>query len=1155
MPPPKAPTFLQLFFAGNLTQAISHQAQIVAADTMVEAPYLASASTLIKALRGAADPPQEGWPGKAEIALAAWRDTSFHVPRKEDVLRDWVLDSWTRGQGLLNTAYHDLLDEVAPASVIPLPILSSFFTAAKKQDISTVIPSACRSFRRPDPNAKSDAWVNVWISMLGYLSDSPDSAEQLVHLVTASMQAKYNPTNAKKSASTASASFPLYCKAYAHKIIRVDLNAILSLLIFHPTLPSPLPSLFASIEPTFPSTLSPFLAAIPDVFRSLVQYYHQQRYAIFTQASSSKVSLDVFIATKEREAVRATLEQTLGFLAKSQSDTTWDARAAVWAAIEGWGGYMERDERWGKLVHAEARTIESLLSRPSAPIGALLHTLSILERLDHDQTQIGPDVVRWCLASPATHHDIAETILSSLLRFAQLTHTLPTFFDLLVSSLDGLFDESLPEPAIASLYDLTIHGPVTRHRMRHEIVASLRSLQASKHFTILDLLSTRLRSLIAAPERPSKKRKRDEASDHASAMIGILTRILSYCLSATPLEDLQELLATWPEPASDIARAGRLRVARCIERLASRTILVDFTVSSGHPELEIETLRFLLHRGALNLASLKPNADSLLKLMEKATPDSPLWQILLAEGMILLDSVATPAQLDRLARLMRFPSTTVAWELPNFRDAIIRAVASGPNSAQLEALPPGYIDRKTRIQIVSQILANKQVVAFAPWLLQVADAETLGALSSDSKVLKHLAKSEALDLLSRVVTHTIKSDNVAVVEGIIPHLKSDTMIARLSEILMAHPVEKFVTLKPSLEKLYLAGKKPSSTDASPEEIVRFNTNVRFGRWLGLQIDSEMGDALLARVRDQPELAQIALETVASECDVEKILAACVHIYNTTSVDLSSTLRSIITDVPKAITLCLTILDGHASSVTRILVAIAPRSEDIALSRRAIQAVLAQPIDAALKISYIESLADEKPHALQHGDIAQLWAIALPVLDLGPILNILSTLTRRRPELILSTLPEVSDVLCAAFEFLQTPRSSVTVSNTSNAAAQAVSLARLFTAMTTMRTSKTQQTHETSPLAKYVPALLVAYVRAAAHPYKGLSPPVRRALEPGLHALCNLATAGGRVNARGREGEGLGTPFGLGEGPGGEGEKELWAELWRGWSKARYVGQG
>ncbi|WVF67782.1 hypothetical protein IAT40_002543 [Kwoniella sp. CBS 6097] len=925
---------------------------------MTEAPYLASASTLIKALRGAADPPQADWPSKAEIALAAWRDTSFHVPRKEDVLKDWVLDSWSRGQGILNPAYHDILNEVAPESVIPLPILSSFFKAAKKQDISSIIPSARRSFQRPDLNAKSDAWVDVWVSMLGYLSQlsSSDGSEELVHLVSASMQANYNPTNAKK-------------------------------------------------------------------------------------ASSSKVSLDVFIATKEREAVRTALEHTLGFLEKMQSETTWEARSSVWAAIESWGGYMERDERWGKLVHTEARTIESLLSKPSAPIGSLLDTLSILERLDHDQTQIGPDVVRWCLA---------------------LTHTLPTFFDLLVSSLDGLFDESLPESVISSLYDLTIHGPITRYRLRHDITTSLRSLQASKHSSILDLLSTRLRSLITAPERPGKKRKRDDTSDRASAMIGVLTRILSYCMSARPTEDLQDLIATWPEPSSDIARSGRLRAARCIERLSSRVILEGFTWTSGSLELQIET-----------------HIDFILELLKTAPADSPLWQIVLAEGVVLLD---------------------------------------GPNCTKLEALPTGYIDRKTRLQIISQILVNKQVVAFAPWLLQVADADTLAALSNDSKALKYLAKSDAAELLRRIVNHVVKCDNIAILEGVLAYLKSDIMVAGFCETIMAYPVEM-------------------STNAGSEDIVQYNIHVRFGRWLGMENDSKMGDALLARARAEPELAKIALETIASESDVERVLAACVHIYGTIDVDLSSTLRSAVTDVPEAITLCLSVIDIHAASVTKILKAIAPRSEDS-------------------KISYIECLADEKPHALQHDDIAQLWALALPISSLDSILNILSTLTRRRPELILSTLPEVSDVLCAAFASLQIARTKIST-NTDlaiTAQSQAQSFARLLTAMTSMRTSKAHS-HETSPLAKYVPALLVAYVRAAAHPYKDLSPLVRKALEPGLHALCNLATAGGRINARGREGEGLGTPFGLGEGPGGEGEKELWAELWMGWSKARYVGQG
>ncbi|WVR08691.1 hypothetical protein IAU60_005749 [Kwoniella sp. DSM 27419] len=106
-----------------------------------------------------------------------------------------------------------------------------------------------------------------------------------------------------------------------------------------------------------------------------------------------------------------------------------------------------------------------------------------------------------------------------------------------------------------------------------------------------------------------------------------------------------------------------------------------------------------------------------------------------------------------------------------------------------------------------------------------------------------------------------------------------------------------------------------------------------------------------------------------------------------------------------------------------------------------------------------------------------------------------------------------------------------------------------------RMRQASQGHETSPIAKHAPVVLLAYVRAGAGLHLGLHPAVRKELEPGIHAFCNLVTSGGRIQARGREGEGLGTPFGLGDGPGGEGEKELWAEMWRSWGRSRYMGQG
>lgn len=90
------------------------------------------------------------------------------------------------------------------------------------------------------------------------------------------------------------------------------------------------------------------------------------------------------------------------------------------------------------------------------------------------------------------------------------------------------------------------------------------------------------------------------------------------------------------------------------------------------------------------------------------------------------------------------------------------------------------------------------------------------------------------------------------------------------------------------------------------------------------------------------------------------------------------------------------------------------------------------------------------------------------------------------------------------------------------------------------------------LAKHMPALLVGYVRAVAS--APVSIEVRSEMQPGIFAICDLLTAG-RRDQRGREGEDVGKPFGLGEGAGGEAEAGLWADLWRTWAKKRYTGRG
>jgi hypothetical protein len=63
---------------------------------MAAAPL--SGSALIKALKGSADPPTAGGPSKIALATSAWEDRTLAVPRKADVIRDWVLEAWSRAK-------------------------------------------------------------------------------------------------------------------------------------------------------------------------------------------------------------------------------------------------------------------------------------------------------------------------------------------------------------------------------------------------------------------------------------------------------------------------------------------------------------------------------------------------------------------------------------------------------------------------------------------------------------------------------------------------------------------------------------------------------------------------------------------------------------------------------------------------------------------------------------------------------------------------------------------------------------------------------------------------------------------------------------------------------------------------------------------------
>jgi hypothetical protein len=113
---------------------------------------------------------------------------------------------------------------------------------------------------------------------------------------------------------------------------------------------------------------------------------------------------------------------------------------------------------------------------------------------------------------------------------------------------------------------------------------------------------------------------------------------------------------------------------------------------------------------------------------------------------------------------------------------------------------------------------------------------------------------------------------------------------------------------------------------------------------------------------------------------------------------------------------------------------------------------------------------------------------------------------------------------------------------------AVSLGRLLSSITRSRKATPRDISLGGPFSKHAPMILVDYVRCLAR--MTVSPAARRVLQNSMFKICDAVV---RLHDRGREGEGMGMPYGLGEA--GEAEKELWAEMWRQWSRSRYKGLG
>jgi len=184
-------------------------------------------------------------------------------------------------------------------------------------------------------------------------------------------------------------------------------------------------------------------------------------------------------------------------------------------------------------------------------------------------------------------------------------------------------------------------------------------------------------------------------------------------------------------------------------------------------------------------------------------------------------------------------------------------------------------------------------------------------------------------------------------------------------------------------------------------------------------------------------------------------------------------------------------------------------------------------------------------------LANLDSSYLNEVVFAEIINLATVLVRNRADSLIQQVAGLIDFCCAIPPlFVQRSRSYTTALGP----AAAASTSRFFATLVDKKHSRSSDAF-LQGLIKHFPAVLVAYSRAVADPRGRMRPEVRRELMSGLWPICDAVTTGGRVQSRGREGEALGDAFGLGEGSGGEAEKEIWADLWSSWARKRYTGQG
>ncbi|KZT74834.1 hypothetical protein DAEQUDRAFT_8826 [Daedalea quercina L-15889] len=229
------------------------------------------------------------------------------------------------------------------------------------------------------------------------------------------------------------------------------------------------------------------------------------------------------------------------------------------------------------------------------------------------------------------------------------------------------------------------------------------------------------------------------------------------------------------------------------------------------------------------------------------------------------------------------------------------------------------------------------------------------------------------------------------------------------------------------------------------------------------------------------------------------------------------------------------------------------------------------------LALLNGFCSDRPASVRPSDISTIWSIIGQLLSSSlehdqatdptvfqEIVSIVSALVRLRRDLVLNTLPHLGMVLRRLINALKEPRPQLgakqtrLVMNTLPAwisaekplsAEEARVLARLMTTLTTKTIVRMHGQNAESqkpeslvrPFSKHAAYVLTAYIDAVNDPLCHVATQIRKELQPGLFALCDMLGDHNRdammVSALDASG------------------KVMMKALWKEYEKQRYVGKG